>query len=102
MPGMRGLFAISLAVGIVTAALDGRIAAAAELPPGPNRDFVVRTCSACHGIENLVGHALTREGWETVVEGMIGYGLEVTPGERHRILEYLATALGPDSAAAKR
>jgi hypothetical protein len=102
MLGRRASLAVSLLAGAIIGALISGIAAAAELPPGPNRDLVSRACSTCHGVENLFGHDFTREAWEIIVEGMTGYGLDVSPRERGMIVEYLATALGPNPAAAKR
>lgn len=73
-------------------------AVAVELPPGPNRDLVVRECQACHDLDNLVEAAgASREDWNSSIEAMTGFGLSVTAEDRERILEYLATALGPGS-----
>jgi len=71
-----------------------------ELPDGPNRDFVSRTCQACHDLDNLVGLAgADRDIWDGTIEQMIGYGLNVTPEERTMIVEYLSTYLGPKKPA---
>jgi hypothetical protein len=37
---------------------------------------------------------LTRDGWDATIEEMISYGLKVTPEERAKLLDYLATYLG--------
>jgi hypothetical protein len=44
---------------------------------------------------------LTRDGWNSVVDEMTSYGLHVTPEQRTRIVEYLATYLGSASASSK-
>ena len=36
----------------------------------------------------------TREEWTAIVDRMITYGMPVQPGERERILTYLAKYLG--------
>ena len=103
MPGMRVSFAIKLPAGVVLGALIGGIAGAAELPPGPNRDLVARECTACHDLEMLFGAAgANREAWDGAIDQMTEYGFKVAPEDRAKILEYLATMLGPDSTAAKR
>lgn len=74
--------------------------AAAELPPGPNRDLVARECQACHDIDMVVHAAgASREAWNGALDAMAAYGLSVTPEDRAKILDYLATALGPPAAA---
>jgi hypothetical protein len=73
-------------------------AGAAELPAGPNRDFVARTCGACHDLDMVLDAAgQTREGWNGAIDEMVGYGLKVSPEERTMLLDYLVSALGPDS-----
>jgi hypothetical protein len=73
-------------------------AGAVELPAGPNRDFVTRACGACHDLDMVNAAAgLNREGWDGAIEEMISYGLKVSPEEKTMILDYLASALGPDA-----
>jgi cytochrome c5 len=69
---------------------------AAELPAGPGRELVERACQECHDLEMVFAAAgATREEWAGAVEEMTTYGLKATPDERARILDYLATYLGP-------
>jgi hypothetical protein len=90
-----GLLFVVVAAAVAMAGSAG----AQELPAGPNRDVVSRTCSACHDLGNLTGTGgLSREGWESTLEEMAGYGMNVTPDERTKIIEYLATDLGPKAA----
>ena len=86
-----------LLAGIAGALLSAG-AGAAELPPGPNRDVVVRACGACHDLEMVYESAgQTREGWDGTIETMTSYGLKVSPDERAQILAYLTSFLGPDA-----
>jgi hypothetical protein len=73
-------------------------AGAVDLPPGPNRELVLNTCQACHGLEMIVESNETREVWNTLLDSMTSYGLKVSPEDRAKILDYLATALGPKPA----
>jgi hypothetical protein len=92
----RALGAALGAVGTV-AALTLHAAPLKELPAGPNRDLVARECQACHDLDNVLeGAGASRESWDGAIEQMVGYGLSVTPDERAKILDYLATYLGPD------
>ena len=103
MSGMRVSFALRLPIGATLGALISATAYAAELPPGPNRELVLRTCTACHDIGMLLGAAgADREAWDGAIDQMIGNGLNITTDDRAKILEYLATALGPDATVANR
>jgi len=71
---------------------------AVELPAGPNKDVVARACSSCHDLDMVFDAAgQTREGWNGTIEEMAGYGLQLSPGERAQVLEYLVSFLGPDA-----
>jgi hypothetical protein len=67
-----------------------------ELPAGPNHEVVSRECQACHGLDMVVGAAgLSREGWTNILAEMTTYGMNVTPDDQGKIIEYLSTCLGP-------
>lgn len=89
-------FAVAAALGTASAA-----SAAPPLPPGPNRDLVAGVCGACHDPQYLSESAgLGRSDWSSVLDGMRQFGLKLAPPEREKILEYLATYLGPHPPAA--
>jgi hypothetical protein len=79
----------------------GAAAQAAELPPGPNRELVARECQACHDLDAVVASSGTRETWNTLLDSMTSYGLRASPEDRAKILDYLATALGPKPGTAR-
>ncbi len=97
---MRGARVSSGALGVVFFML-GAAAQAAELPPGPNRELVARECQACHDLDMVVASNETRETWNTLLDSMTSYGLRVSPEDRSKILDYLATALGPKPGTAR-
>lgn len=69
---------------------------ALELPPGPNRDLVYGACRTCHDLQYLTESAgITRDDWDAAIDGMRQYGLRIPPERRGKILDYLATYLGP-------
>jgi hypothetical protein len=68
---------------------------ATDLPPGPNQALVARECQACHDANMFVSTNRDREGWNSVIEEMISYGARIDDQDRAKILDYLATALGP-------
>jgi hypothetical protein len=70
-----------------------------ELPVGPDRDLVSRACQTCHDLSMVLAAAgLTRDGWDSAIDEMISYGMKIEPDERARMLDYLASRLGPSSA----
>ena len=67
-----------------------------ELPAGANREVVSRECQACHDLSMVFGAAgLSRDGWDALMDEMTSYGMRITAEERAKIVDYLATNLGP-------
>jgi len=60
------------------------------LPEGPARELTVRVCAQCHEPRRAAALRLTREGWEGVVEKMVGLGARAADDEFARIVDYLA------------
>src|SRR6266853_2065301 len=93
---MRSAHVLSGAVGAALAALVVSAFAQSELPEGRGRDIVARECQTCHGLQVVVGRSGKRaEEWAAIVDQMEGNGLNVASDDRARIIEYLATYLGP-------
>jgi cytochrome c5 len=92
MSGARLSFGVVAATFVI---LGAAVARADELPPGPNREVVARECQACHDANYFESTNRSRESWDGLIDEMISYGMRTTPEERAKILDYLATALGP-------
>jgi hypothetical protein len=74
------------------------LAQQAELPAGVNRDLVAHECAACHDLEMVVaGAGASREIWKATINEMISYGARIDPEDQAKILDYLASALGPNA-----
>ena len=66
------------------------IAAAQEkLPAGSGRDTMKKVCSKCHGAENVIGLAKTREEWGELVGKMVDIGAEGSIDEFNDVVDYL-------------
>ena len=86
--GVAGAAVVVLGLRTTAAQIDPR------MPDGPNRELVVRKCTTCHDLGNIVGTGgRSREGWNGKIEEMETYGMRVTAEERAFILDYLATYL---------
>jgi mono/diheme cytochrome c family protein len=71
--------------------------AAIELPEGPNRALVYGQCRTCHDLQYLEESAgITRDDWDQMLISMRQYGLRIPADQRAKILDYLATYLGPN------
>jgi hypothetical protein len=83
-------------LGAMIALIGAAAAQRIELPAGPNRELVSRECQACHDLGMVVGATgLTREGWSNILAEMATYGMNVTPDDQGKIIDYLSTYLGP-------
>jgi hypothetical protein len=85
-----------LGAGFLT--LTTALAQQAELPAGPDRDLVSHECGACHDLDMVVaGAGASREVWKGTINEMISYGARIDPEDQVKILDYLASALGPNA-----
>ena len=68
-----------------------------NLPEGPGRDLIYGQCRTCHDLQSVVDSAgIPRRAWNAVLDNMKGFGLRISDDQRARILDYLATYLGPE------
>ena len=63
---------------------------AQDLPDGKGKDLVQRICVDCHGLDVIVSQRATKEGWASIVDGMVVRGASGTKEEMDAIVEYLA------------
>jgi mono/diheme cytochrome c family protein len=71
-----------------------------NLPQGPGRDLVYGHCQTCHDLQSVVDSAGIRRGaWDAVLDNMNEFGLRISDDQRAKILDYLATYLGPNPPA---
>ncbi len=51
-------------------------------------------CVDCHGLGRVTDVQKSREGWESTVERMVGYGARLTEDETSVLIDYLVAAYG--------
>ncbi|HLH98378.1 MAG TPA: hypothetical protein VKW08_24985 [Xanthobacteraceae bacterium] len=67
-----------------------------ELPAGPDRELVSKTCQSCHDLQMVFDAAgVSREVWDAALDEMTANGMVVSAEDRAKILNYLSTYLGP-------
>jgi hypothetical protein len=82
----------------VRGSVGGRARASAQpgnpLPADPDQQLVTGRCVICHSLEMIAQQRQTRDEWTAILDRMISYGMPMLPGDRERILAYLARHLG--------
>ncbi len=73
------------------------------LPLGPVRSVILKSCTSCHGIDDLGYHALDRAGWSDVIERMkttpsgVVTGAAISDPDKEILLDWLVEQFGPDT-----
>ena len=74
------------------------------LAQGPGADVVQRTCSMCHALDHVTQIRKNRSDWESTINLMVTYGLQLSDDEKQQAIEYLSANYGfgkPKSSAGK-
>jgi len=61
-----------------------------DLPAGPGRDALVRSCVSCHELGVVLARGRTRSEWAEVARLMVDRGAVIGEDEREILLDYLA------------
>jgi len=69
-------------------------------PAAPERDLVVRACTACHAPELVIAKRHTPEEWDDIIAKMVDRGAQANDAQQQQILAYLVRFFGPTNAAA--
>ena len=67
-----------------------------ELPDGPGKTVLLRACTACHDLDEVVKFKgyYTRAQWKDIVVTMREYGAALQDNEVEPLTDYLFAALG--------
>jgi quinoprotein glucose dehydrogenase len=65
-----------------------------DLPAGPGRDALMRSCAGCHDLGVVLARGRTRLEWAEVTSLMVDRGAVIRQDERETLLDYLA-AIAP-------
>jgi mono/diheme cytochrome c family protein len=85
------------ALAIGSAMLAG-VASAQELPNGPGKEQLLKSCTACHAINQVTDQRKSKAEWADTVDQMIARGAQVEDPDYQVIVAYLAKNLGPAAA----
>lgn len=64
------------------------------LPEGAEREVLVRVCSSCHPVEQIVIQRRTADEWDQVIAVMLDRGAVATAEEQAAIRDYLSRHFG--------
>ena len=73
-----------------------------ELPTGPARRVILKSCTVCHGLDIYATKALDRAGWQAQVDAMKAKGAVITDADASVLLDYLTSNFGPGSLPPQR
>jgi cytochrome c5 len=64
------------------------------LPEGDGKKLVVKLCTDCHGVEQIVAKKRTKEEWDAVISDMVQKGASGKDDEFDAIVAYLVKNFG--------
>jgi hypothetical protein len=64
------------------------------LPEGDGKKLVVKLCTDCHGVEQIVAKKRTKEEWDAVISDMVQKGATGKDDEFDAIVAYLVKNFG--------
>jgi len=70
-----------------------------DLPEGDGKKILQNSCTACHGLEDVVNSHLDKKGWEDLVQSMISNGAAVEDKDLPVLVAYLTKNFGPAGSA---
>lgn len=70
------------------------LSAQSDLPEGEGKDLVVRLCTSCHGIEEVISTRKSEALWSNTVDAMIQRGATGKDEEFDLVIKYLAKNFG--------
>jgi cytochrome c553 len=104
-----GLVAVALLMPVSAQIRNGRpLRPTVTLPDGPVRQVILKSCSACHGIDEYGYYAMSREAWTALIERMkvtksgVVEGAVISAVDQELLLDWLVAEFGPDATPFER
>ena len=67
------------------------------LPDGPGKDVVLKKCTSCHNIRNVIASRRSADDWAQEVSKMVGRGATISDDEADTVVNYVDDNFGRDS-----
>jgi competence protein ComEA len=86
---------IALLPLLLAGGLNITVLSAQDMPDGPGKDAVQKTCAACHDLSPITSMNGGADIWQSVVDDMKSRGADGTDADFKAIVSYLAKYYGP-------
>jgi cytochrome c5 len=73
----------------------GAFATAQDLPEGEGKKILQNSCTACHGLDDVVNSHMDKTGWSNLIDSMISNGAQVDDKDKPVLVDYLVKNFGP-------
>jgi competence protein ComEA len=70
-----------------------------NLPAGPGKDVLLKTCTGCHQVSTITSQHKTEAKWTDTVVEMRSRGANGSDEDMDQIIHYLSANFGPQTAA---
>ena len=82
----------------ITLRAGGQVASSSPAPPGfpegPHRDVVVKLCTDCHPVSQIIRKRESRARWSAIIAQMINEGADISDENYDKVLTYFSVVLG--------
>ena len=68
---------------------------AQDLPDGEGKKILQNSCTACHGLDDVVNSHMDKNGWLNLIDSMISNGAQVDDKDKPVLVDYLVKNFGP-------
>lgn len=92
-PVVMGSFCVVPLLGIL---LQNETDIVDSMPTGEGKRTVVRICSECHSLGNVVNSRNTASGWEAIIDEMTIRGAQIFADDKRMVVAYLDKYYGLD------
>jgi len=69
-----------------------------DLPEGEGKKILQNSCTACHGLDDVVSSHMDKNGWLNLIDSMISNGAQVDDKDKPVLVDYLVKNFGPQGA----
>src|SRR6516164_2621043 len=76
----------------------GAFATAQDLPEGEGKKILQNSCTACHGLDDVVNSHMDKTGWSNLIDSMISNGAAVDDKDKPVLVDYLVKNFGPSGS----
>jgi cytochrome c5 len=66
-----------------------------DLPEGEGKKILQNSCTACHGLDDVVNSHMDKTGWSNLIDSMISNGASVDDKDKPVLVDYLVKNFGP-------